>query len=82
MQKILPQNIWRKAMLPVVAALAIGVATPVLAADYFVPAPRAAVVAPAGPLTLQDALAAASNIGVVTVEDTHFTGERMGDQGP
>ena len=75
MQKILPQNIWRKAMVPVVAALAIGAASPVLAADYFVPPPRAAVVAPAGPLTLQDALAVATNIGVVTVEDTHFSGD-------
>lgn len=76
------QQTLRKAMLPVVAALAIGVATPALSADYFPrqPAPRAVMV-PAGPLTLQDALAVAAGIGVVTVKDTHFDGDEWEIEG-
>jgi hypothetical protein len=68
------QNTLRKTMLPLAAALTIGAAVPAMAADYFVrePAPRAAVMVPAGPLTLQDALAIASGIGVVTVQNTHY----------
>jgi hypothetical protein len=63
--------------LPMVAALTIGAATPVLAADVYARAPRAAVVmpvpmVPAGPLTLQDALAVAAGIGVVRVTETHY----------
>ncbi|MEH2480240.1 hypothetical protein V1282_003597 [Nitrobacteraceae bacterium AZCC 2146] len=78
----------RKAMLPVVAALAIGTATPVLAADYIVrqPAPRAVMVpapvqAPLGPMTLEQALAVAAGIGVVTVKNTHFTGDEWEIEG-
>jgi hypothetical protein len=61
--------------MPALAVAAIAaMATPALAADVYArpPAPRAAVLVPAGPLTLQDALAVAANIGVVTVNDTHF----------
>jgi hypothetical protein len=71
-------------MLPAMAALAIGAATPVWAADY-IPAPRAAVIVPgavvAGPLTLQDALAVAANIGVVTVTETHYDDDEWNIQG-
>jgi hypothetical protein len=72
-------------ILPILAAAALSVATPVLAADYIVSprsqsynmAPPSGVGAPiarvyTGPLTLQDALAIASGIGVVTVQNTHY----------
>jgi hypothetical protein len=36
---------------------------------------------PAGPLTLQDALAVAAGIGVVTVKDTHFDGDEWEIEG-
>jgi hypothetical protein len=65
----------RKTWLPLAAVLAIAAVTPAMAADYFVrePAPRVAVMpAPAGPVTLQEALAIAAGIGVVMVQDTHF----------
>ncbi|MDB5631171.1 MAG: hypothetical protein JWR49_26 [Tardiphaga sp.] len=82
------QNTLRKAILPMVAALAIGTATPVLSADYIVrpPPPRAAMVpapvqAPLGPLTLQDALAIAADIGVVTVQNTHLDGDEWEIEG-
>jgi hypothetical protein len=77
------QQILRKAMWPAVAALAIGVATPALSADYFPrePAPRAAVMVPAGPLTLQDALRVAAGIGVTTVQNTHFDGDEWEIEG-
>jgi hypothetical protein len=64
-----------KFALPLIAALTIGAATPTLAADVYARPPRAAVVVPtvpAGPLTLQDALAVAANIGVVRVTETHY----------
>ena len=69
------QQILKKALLPLALAGAIGAAAPAMAADYFVrePAPRAALVpVPSGPLTLQDALAIAAGIGVVTVQNTHY----------
>ena len=65
--------IMRKAMLA--TALTLGAAAPAMAADYLVrePAPRVAVMpVPMGPLTLQQALAIAADIGVVTVQNTHF----------
>jgi hypothetical protein len=76
------QNIMRKAMLA--TALTIGAAAPAMAADYLVrePAPRVAVMpAPMGPVTLQQALAIASDIGVVTVQNTHFDGDQWEIEG-
>ena len=64
----------RRLALPL-ATLVIGAAAPAMAADYFVrePAPRVAVMpAPSGPLTLEQALAIAAGIGVVTVQNTHY----------
>lgn len=77
------QQILRKAMWPAAAMLAIGMATPGWAADYFPrqPAPRAAVMVPQGPLTLQDALAVAAGIGVATVQNTHFDGDEWEIEG-
>ncbi|MDB5620332.1 PepSY domain-containing protein [Tardiphaga sp.] len=78
------QNTWRKAMTPLVAAIAIGAATPVLAADFgsrpYVSGPPL-LEAPVGPFTLEQALAVASEIGVVTVSNTHFTGEQWEIEG-
>src|SRR3954468_24048241 len=64
-----------KTWLPLAAALVLGTAAPAMAADYFVPerAPRVAVMpAPVGPVTLEQALAIAAGIGVVTVQNTHY----------
>lgn len=69
------QQTLRKALLPLALASALSSAAPAMAADYIVrqPAPRAAMApVPSGPLTLQDALAIASLIGVVTVQNTHY----------
>ena len=69
------QQTLRKALLPLALAGALGSAAPAFAADVYVrqPAPRAAMMpVPSGPLTLQDALAIAAGIGVVTVQNTHF----------
>ena len=74
----------RKTWLPLAALLAIGAAAPAMAADYLVrePAPRvAAMPAPMGPVTLQQALAIASQIGVVTVQNTHFDGDQWEIEG-
>jgi hypothetical protein len=76
------QNMIRKAMLA--TALTIGAAVPAMAADYLVrePAPRVAVVpAPMGPVTLQQALAIAGDIGLVTVQNTHFDGDQWEIEG-
>ena len=74
----------RKAMLPVVAALAIGM-TPAMAADYFPGQPYVGgapmVEAPIGPVTLQQALVVATQIGVVTVSHTNFTGDEWEIEG-
>jgi hypothetical protein len=75
MQQILKKAVFSKALLPLALAGALGAAAPAVAADVYMrqPAPRAAMVPlPSGPLTLQDALAIASGIGVVTVQNTHF----------
>jgi len=75
MQQILKKPVFSKALLPLALAGALGSAAPAFAADVYVrqPAPRAAMVpVPSGPLTLQDALAIAAGIGVVTVQNTHF----------
>lgn len=70
-----------KAVLPLALAAAFGAATPAGAADLAYRAPRAAVQVPAGPPTLQDALAIASGIGVVTVQNTHFNGDEWEIEG-
>jgi hypothetical protein len=65
----------RKTLLPLAAVLAIGAAAPAIAADYFVreAPPRVAVIpVPDGPVTLEQALAIAAGIGVVTVQNTHY----------
>jgi hypothetical protein len=75
---------YSRALLPLALAGAIGAAAPAFAADVYVrqPAPRAAFVpVPSGPLTLQDALAIASGIGVVTVQNTHFDGNEWEIEG-
>jgi hypothetical protein len=74
---------FKKLALPLLVASAFAAATPAMTADYFPPepAPRAAVMVPAGPLTLQDALAVAAGIGVVTVKDTHFDGDEWEIEG-
>jgi hypothetical protein len=75
MQQMLKKAVFSRALLPLALAGALGSAAPAFAADYIVrqPAPRAAMVpVPSGPLTLQDALAIASGIGVVTVQNTHY----------
>lgn len=75
-------NTLRKAMLPVLAAFAIGAATPVWAADVVVNQPyMTQVQAPAGPVTLQEALVIASGIGVVTVQNTNFAGDQWEIEG-
>jgi hypothetical protein len=73
----------KRLALPLAAAGLIGAAVPAMAADYIVrqPPPRAAVVVPAGPPTLQDALAVAANIGVVTVQNAHFDGDEWNIEG-
>ncbi|CAN5126581.1 hypothetical protein BH11PSE4_BH11PSE4_23870 [soil metagenome] len=74
----------RNTWLPLAAVLAITAAAPAMAADYFVrePAPRIAVMpAPAGPVTLQEALAIAAGIGVVMVQDTHFDDDQWEIEG-
>jgi hypothetical protein len=70
----------RKAMLPVLAAMTIGAATPVLAADVGISQPYMTQ-APAGPVTLQEALVIASGIGVVTVQNTNFAGDQWEIEG-
>jgi len=71
-----------KFVLPVAAAITIG-ASPVMAADF---PPEPAVRAPMarvyeGPVTLQQALAVAQDIGVVTVQNTHFDGDQWEIEG-
>lgn len=70
-------------ILPILAAAALGAATPVMAADVYMrePAPRAAIVVPAGPMTLEQALAVAYGIGVVSVKNTHFDGDEWEIEG-
>jgi len=76
------QNMFRKAMLPVLAAASIGAATPVLAADVYVGERYVREVPVAqGPVTLQEALVVASGIGVVTVQNTNFTGDQWEIEG-
>jgi hypothetical protein len=74
---------FKKLALPLVAAGAFAAATPVLAADfdYREPAPRAAVIVPAGPLTVEQAIAVAYGIGVVSVKNTHFDGDEWEIEG-
>ena len=73
----------RNGMLPLLAALAIGAATPVWAADYFPAQPyaRAPVEQAVGPVTLQEALAVASQIGVVTVTKTNYDDDQWEIEG-
>lgn len=75
-------NILRKAMLPVLAAVTIGAATPVLAADVYV-GERYVREAPMvqGPFTLQQALVVAQQVGVVTVSNTNFDGDQWEIEG-
>jgi hypothetical protein len=71
----------RKVMLPALAAVAI--ATPALAADY-IPGQRYVTEAPVvrvGPVTLQEALVVATQIGVVTVSNTNFDGDQWEIEG-
>jgi len=72
-----------KFVLPMAAAITIG-ASPVMAADYLpgepmVRAPMARVYE--GPVTLQQALAVAQDIGVVTVQNTNFAGDQWEIEG-
>ncbi len=72
----------RSVMLPVLAAIAIGAATPVWAADIAYSRPyMTPVQAPVGPVTLQQALVIASGIGVVTVQHTNFDGDQWEIEG-
>ena len=76
------QNMFRKAMLPILAAAAIGAATPVLAADVYVGERYVREVPVAqGPFTLQEALVVAQGIGVVTVSNTNFAGDQWEIEG-
>jgi len=76
------QNLFRKAMLPVLAAVIIGAATPVLAADVYVGERYVREVPVAqGPFTLQEALVVATGIGVVTVSNTRFDGDQWEIEG-
>ena len=70
-------------MLSLLAALAIGTATPVLAADYFPAQPyaQAPVERAVGPVTLQEALVVASQIGVVTVTKTNYDDDQWEIEG-
>ncbi|MDB5656861.1 MAG: hypothetical protein JWQ94_4474 [Tardiphaga sp.] len=73
-------NTLRQAMLPILATIAIGAATPVLAADVVVNPPYMTQ-APVGPVTLQEALVVATGIGVVTVSNTNYTGDEWEIEG-
>lgn len=79
------QQILRKALLPMLAAGALGAAVPAMAADVYVSrAPRAAVavpVMPVGPLTVEQAIQVAYRIGVVQVKNTHFDGDEWEIEG-
>jgi len=76
----------RKALLPILAVGALSAAVPAMAADVYMPArtPRAAVVmpmAPAGPLTVEQAIAVAYGVGVFQVKNTHFDGDEWEIEG-
>jgi hypothetical protein len=79
-RRTLMHNTLRQAMLPILATIAIGAATPVLAADVVVNPPYMTQ-APVGPVTLQEALVVATGIGVVTVSNTNYTGDEWEIEG-
>ena len=75
-------NILRKAILPMLAAVTISAATPVLAADVYVGERYVREVPMAqGPFTLQQALLVAQEVGVVTVSNTNFDGDQWEIEG-
>jgi hypothetical protein len=79
---------FKKLALPLIAAGALSAAAPVIAADYFPPepVPRGAIMVPqevvrTGPLTVEEAIAVAYGIGVVSVKNTHFDGDEWEIEG-
>jgi hypothetical protein len=59
----------RKYIMPIVAAIALGMATPAMAYDA------------GGVLSMQDALAVAEDIGLTAVSHTQFAGDKWEIQG-
>jgi hypothetical protein len=59
----------RKYIMPIVAVIALGVATPAMAYDA------------GGVLSMQDALAVAEDIGLIAVSHTQFAGDKWEIQG-